>query len=102
MAVQTGTLPVARLAALSQEDEMRKAIMLIYIRNPIDWEEFNAKFGKFPEEAFPDAIKRLQEKQPIEIRDHKIRLTEKGDPWRFNIAWEFFENKSQHERKIEF
>ena len=28
----------------------------------------------------------------IEIRDGKLQLTEKGDPWRFNIAWEFFKN----------
>jgi hypothetical protein len=25
----------------------------------------------------------------LEDRD-EIRLFEKGDPWRFNIAWEFF------------
>jgi hypothetical protein len=34
----------------------------------------------------------LQQKRLIEIADDKIRLTEKGDPWRFNIAWEFFKN----------
>jgi len=34
------------------------------------------------------------------VENGKIRLTEKGDPWRFNIAWEFFENKSQNRRKI--
>jgi Mn-dependent DtxR family transcriptional regulator len=33
---------------------------------------------------------KLQQKGLIEIRDGKIRLTEKGDPWRFNIAWDFF------------
>jgi hypothetical protein len=25
------------------------------------------------------------------VENGKIKLTEKGDPWRFNIAWEFFE-----------
>jgi len=93
--VQNGELPISKLARLSLEDEMRTAMMLLYVRVPVDRKDFKAKFGKFPEEAFPDALKRLQEKDLIEIRDDKIRLTEKGDPWRFNIAWEFFENEGQ-------
>ncbi|MCW4044589.1 MAG: radical SAM protein [Candidatus Bathyarchaeota archaeon] len=91
-AVDRGVLPIARLATLSQEAEMRKAMMLIYLRVPVEREEFKMQFGKFPEEAFPDALRRLQEKQLIEIADGKICLTEKGDPWRFNIAWEFFKD----------
>jgi len=93
--VKKGVLPIARLSKLSKEDEMREAMMLIYIRIPVDREEFNAQFGKFPEEAFPDAIRRLQQKRLIEIRDNKIQLTEKGDPWRFNVAWEFFKDAKQ-------
>lgn len=88
--VRSGSFPLARLALLSQEDEMRKAMMLIYIRVPVEREKFKAQFGKFPEEAFPDAIEKLQHKGLIVVEDGKIRLTEKGDPWRFNIAWEFF------------
>jgi coproporphyrinogen III oxidase-like Fe-S oxidoreductase len=91
-AVNNGTFPIARLTTLSQETEMRKAMMLVYLRLPVDREKFKAQFGKFPEEAFPDAIHTLQQKRLIEITDDKIRLTEKGDPWRFNIAWEFFKN----------
>jgi len=91
-AVDNGEFPIAGLTTLSQEAEMRKAMMLIYIRQPVDREKFKAQFGKFPEEAFPDALKKLQEKRLIEIADGKIRLTEKGDPWRYNIAWEFFNN----------
>jgi len=89
-AARNTVLPIARLTKLSEEDEMRKALMLIYIRIPVDRERFKARFGKFPEEAFPDAISKLQKKRLIEIKDDKIQLTEKGDPWRFNIAWEFF------------
>lgn len=51
---------------------------------------------KFPEEACPDAIERLRQKGLIEVKDDIIRLSSKGDPWRFNIAWEFFDNKSQN------
>jgi oxygen-independent coproporphyrinogen-3 oxidase len=91
-AVNNGAFPIARLATLSQEAEMRKAMMLVYIRVPVDREKFKAQFGKFPEEAFPDALRKLHEKRLIEITDGKIRLTEKGDPWRFNIAWEFFKD----------
>ncbi len=88
--VQNGGLPIARLAKLSKEDEMRTAMMLIYVRVPVDREEFKAQFGKFPEEAFPDAIDKLLHFGLIKVEDGKITLTEKGDPWRFNIAWEFF------------
>jgi coproporphyrinogen III oxidase-like Fe-S oxidoreductase len=88
--VQHGILPLSRLAVLSKEDEMRKAMMLIYVRVPVDREEFNAQFGKFPEEAFPKAIEELHRKGLIIEEKGKIRLSEKGDPWRFNIAWEFF------------
>jgi len=95
-AVDCGAFPLAKLSVLSQEDEMRKAMMLIYIRVPLDRKKFKAQFGKFPEEAFPNAIKRLLQKGLIEVEDDMIRLSSKGDPWRFNIAWEFFENKSQN------
>jgi coproporphyrinogen III oxidase-like Fe-S oxidoreductase len=88
--VKNGVLPISRLTQLSKEDEMRKAMMLIYIRIPVYREKFRSEFGKFPEEAFPDAISKLQKAGLIEMRDGKIQLTEKGDPWRFNIAWEFF------------
>jgi coproporphyrinogen III oxidase-like Fe-S oxidoreductase len=89
-AVKNGTFPIARLTELAPEDEMRKAMMLIYIRTPVDREKFKAHFGKLPEEAFPDAISKLKKQNLIEIKEGKIWLTEKGDPWRFNIAWEFF------------
>jgi len=36
----------------------------------------------------------LQVKGLIETKDGKIQLTEKGDPWRFNVAWEFFDSYS--------
>lgn len=88
--VQNGGLPISKLVKLSLEDEMRTAMMLIYVRVPVDRGEFKDQFGKFPEEAFPDAIDKLQHFGLINVEDNKIRLTEKGDPWRFNIAWEFF------------
>ena len=88
--VQNGRFPVEKLAKLSKEEEMRKAMMLIYVRVPVDRGEFRAQFGKFPEEAFPKAIDKLQRNGLIRIENDKISLTEKGDPWRYNIAWEFF------------
>ncbi len=88
--VREGEFPVARLHKTSEEDEMRKAMMLIYIRVPVDREKFRADFGRFPEEVFPDEISRMKSKGLIEVRNGKIQLTEKGDPWRFNISWEFF------------
>ena len=90
--VKEGTFPIARLNKISKEDEMKKAMMLIYIRVPVDREKFRVEFGNFPEEIFPNAISKLKNKGLIEVRDGKIQLTEKGDPWRFNISWEFFKN----------
>ncbi len=90
--VEEGVFPVARLTQISEEEEMRKAMMLIYIRVPVDREKFRVKFGRFPEEVFPNAIRKLKNEGLIEVRDGKIKLTEKGDPWRFNISWEFFKN----------
>jgi coproporphyrinogen III oxidase-like Fe-S oxidoreductase len=88
--VHDGKLPIAKLTKLSKEDEMRSAMMMIYIRVPVDREEFKTQFGKFPEEAFPKALDKLKHNRLIKIEDNKIKLTEKGDTWRFNIAWEFF------------
>jgi oxygen-independent coproporphyrinogen-3 oxidase len=92
--VKNGTFPVERVTKLSVEDEMRKAMMLIYIRVPLDREVFHSQFGRLPEEVFPEAIHRLQAKGLIETKDGRIQLTEKGDPWRFNVAWEFFDKES--------
>lgn len=89
--VENGRVPISKLTKLTREDEMRTAMMLIYVRVPVDREEFKAQFGKFPEEAFPEAIDKLKRNGLIKVEEGKIELTEKGDPWRFNIAWEFFE-----------
>jgi len=90
--VKQGAFPIARLHKVSKEDEMRKAMMLIYIRVPVEREEFRAEFGMFPEEVFPAEISKLKNQGLIEVKDGKIQLTEKGDPWRFNISWEFFKD----------
>ncbi len=87
--VAKGNFPLATLATLSRQDEMRKAMMLIYIRHPVDREDFKTQFDRFPEEAFPKAFEELRRKGLILEEDGKIMLSEKGDPWRFNIAWEF-------------
>lgn len=89
-AVQKETYPLARVTRLSLEDEMRKAAMMIYVRTPVNRREFKKKFGKFPEEAFPEAFEKLQHKGLIVEEKGEIKLSTKGDPWRFNIAWEFF------------
>lgn len=89
-AAKTQAFPIARFATLSSEDEMRKTMMMIYVRVPVKRRDFKNKFGKYPEEAFPKALEELRSKGLIIEEDDEIRLSEKGDPWRFNIAWEFF------------
>ena len=89
-AVESRSFPISRLATLTLEDEMRKAMMMIYVRARVNRERFKAKFGRFPEEAFPKALEELRGKGLIVEENGEIYLSEKGDPWRFNIAWEFF------------
>ncbi len=90
VAVQNQPFAIARLATMTLEDEMRKTMMMIYVRVPVNRESFKARFGRFPEEAFPKALEELRRKDLIVEENDEIRLSEKGDPWRFNIAWEFF------------
>ena len=90
VAVQNQPFAIARLATMTLEDEMRKTMMMIYVRVPVNRERFKARFGRFPEEAFPKALEELRRKDLIVEENDEIRLSEKGDPWRFNIAWEFF------------
>jgi coproporphyrinogen III oxidase-like Fe-S oxidoreductase len=88
--VQSQPFPIARLATLTQQDEMRKTMMMIYVRVPVNLQRFKTRFGRFPEEVFPKALEELRRKGLITEENGEIRLSEKGDPWRFNIAWEFF------------
>jgi coproporphyrinogen III oxidase-like Fe-S oxidoreductase len=89
-AVQKGSFPIARLSKLTSQEEMHQAIMMLYVRVPINRDNFKAKFGVFPEDAYPKAFEELWRKDLITEQNGEIRLSEKGDPWRFNIAWEFF------------
>jgi coproporphyrinogen III oxidase-like Fe-S oxidoreductase len=68
---------------------IKKVMERLYLRLPVSKEEFLDKFGKLPEEVFPEAVKKLQEKGLIEVDDREIRITKLGDIWRINIAWEF-------------
>ncbi|MCW4031027.1 MAG: radical SAM protein [Candidatus Bathyarchaeota archaeon] len=91
--VKKGVIPIASIHQISEEDEMRKAMMQIYIRVPVDRMKFKSDFGKFPEDVFPNEINKLKNEGLIEEKDGKFQLTKKGDPWRFNISWEFFKTK---------
>jgi coproporphyrinogen III oxidase-like Fe-S oxidoreductase len=93
-AAKNQSFPISRFATLSPEDEMRKMMMMIYVRMPVNRKDFKVKFGRYPEEAFPEAFEELRSKELIIEENDEIRLSEKGDPWRFNIAWEFFKYRS--------
>jgi oxygen-independent coproporphyrinogen-3 oxidase len=87
--VNAGRLPISRLSESSDEDMMRRTMTRLYLRLPVDKIEFKQKFGKQPEEVFPQELQRLKEKGLIEIGDKEIRITKLGDIWKGNIAWEF-------------
>ena len=87
--VKAGRLPINRLSESTPEDMMRRVMTRLYLRLPVDKQEFHAKFGKQPEQVFPEQIQRLKEKGLIEIDKREIRITKLGDIWKGNIAWEF-------------
>ena len=88
-AVRDRRFPVSRLSRSTDEEMMRKVMTKLYLRLPVDKHEFLEHFGRLPEDVFPDQLKRLQEKDLIEIDEKEIRITELGDIWKTNIAWEF-------------
>jgi oxygen-independent coproporphyrinogen-3 oxidase len=88
-AVNEGKFPIARLSESTEKEMMRKVMTKLYLRLPVDKVDFQEKFGKFPEDVYPEQLKRLQNKELIKIDDKEIRLTAKGDLWKANIAWEF-------------
>jgi oxygen-independent coproporphyrinogen-3 oxidase len=88
-AVNAGRLPISKLSESTDEDMMRRTMTRLYLRLPVNKMEFRQKFGKLPEEVFPQQLQRLKEKGLIEIDDKEIRITKLGDIWKGNIAWEF-------------
>lgn len=91
--VREGKFPIAKLSKSTDEDMMRKMMTRLYLRLPVDKIEFFERFGKIPEEVFPDELERLQEKGLVKVGEKEIRVTELGDLWRANIAWEFSSEK---------
>jgi len=87
--VDSGKLPIKRLSESTDEDMMRRTMTRLYLRLPVDKVEFKQRFGKLPEDVFPQQLQRLKEKGLIEINDKAIRITKLGDVWKGNIAWEF-------------
>ena len=92
-AVHEGRFPIDKLSESTDKDMMRKVMTKLYLRLPVDKLEFQERFGKLPEEVYPEQLKRLKDKGLIEIDEKEIRLTSLGDLWKANIAWEFAENK---------
>jgi coproporphyrinogen III oxidase-like Fe-S oxidoreductase len=88
-AVQSGRFPIEKLSKSTDEDMMRKVMTRLYLRLSVDKQEFKQRFGRLPEEVFPDQIRRLRRKGLVEIDEKEIRLTKLGDIWKGNIAWEF-------------
>lgn len=87
--VSKGVFPIAKIHKSTYEDMIKKVMERLYLRLPVNKTEFKEKFGKFPEEVFPEEVKRLEEKGLIEVTSNEIKLTKLGDVWRINIAWEF-------------
>ena len=87
--VEAGKLPIHRLSESTDDDMMRREMSRLYLRLPVSKKEFMEKFGKLPEDVFPQQLKRLKDKGLIEIDSKEVRLTKEGEVWKGNIAWEF-------------
>ncbi len=87
--VDAGKLPIRSLSRSTDEDMMRRTMTRLYLRLPVDKTEFKQKFGRIPEDVFPQQLQRLRDKGLIVIDDKEIRITKHGDLWKGNIAWEF-------------
>jgi coproporphyrinogen III oxidase-like Fe-S oxidoreductase len=92
-AVSAGKLPIQRLSESTDDEMMRREMSRLYLRLPVSKKEFLEKFGKQPEDVFPQQLKNLKTKGLIEIDDKEVRLTKQGEVWKGNIAWEFAEKK---------
>ena len=92
-AVQEGKFPIQKLSKSTNEEMMRKVMTKLYLRLPVDKQEFQEKFGKLPEDVYSKQLNRLKKKGLIEINEKEIKLTKLGDLWKANIAWEFAETK---------
>ncbi|MGF3522853.1 MAG: coproporphyrinogen-III oxidase family protein [Candidatus Bathyarchaeia archaeon] len=88
-AVRDGKLPIQKLSESTDEEMMSREMSRLYLRLPVSKIEFREKFGKLPEDVFPQQLKNLQEKGLIEIDAKEIRITKEGEVWKGNIAWEF-------------
>ena len=88
-AVNEGRFPIAKLSESTEKEMMRKVMTKLYLRLPVDKADFQEKFGKLPEDVYPEQLQRLQNKGLIEINNKEIKLTQLGDLWKANIAWEF-------------
>jgi oxygen-independent coproporphyrinogen III oxidase len=94
-AVKSGKLPIHRLSESTDDDMMRREMSRLYLRLPVSKKEFMEKFGKLPEDVFPEQLDRLKTKGLIEIDSKEVRLTKQGEVWKGNIAWEFASKPSR-------
>jgi oxygen-independent coproporphyrinogen III oxidase len=92
--VKAGKLPISRLSESTNEDMMRRTMTRLYLRLPVNKQEFMQKFGTSPEKVFPKQLQKLKDNGLIEIDDKEIRITKLGEIWKGNIAWEFAPNQA--------
>ena len=92
--VKAGKLPINRLSESTDDEMMRREMSRLYLRLPVSKQEFMEKFGKIPEQAFPQQLQKLKEKGLIEIDEKEVRITKLGEVWKGNIAWEFAEKNT--------
>jgi oxygen-independent coproporphyrinogen-3 oxidase len=89
MTVSAGKLPIQRLSESTDDEMMRRTMSRLYLRLPVSKKEFMEKFGKLPEDVFPEQLQKLRKKGLIEIDDEEVKITKLGEIWKGNIAWEF-------------
>ena len=76
-AISNGKFPIAEGVKLSKDDEMRRMI-ISGLYSSIDKREFEKRFGKMPEDVFPEIIDFLIKKDLIMVDEQEIKLTDLG------------------------
>ncbi len=69
-----GKFPISMGMKLSKDDEMRR-MMIRGLNSGVDKSEFNKRFGRMPEDVFPETMDSLRKEGLIIIDEHEIKLT---------------------------
>jgi len=88
-AVEHRGFPISKAVKLSINQAIRRYLAKEISLFRIEKEDFERRFGLYPEDVFPDLIEKLKSKGLIETDSRAIKLTSLGCIWGQNVCSEF-------------